>query len=66
MTGNSSAIAFGFPGKLMISVRPAIPDTPRVRIPSGVCLSDSARIASAKPGASRSITAFVASGVTSS
>ena len=66
MTGNSSPIALGLPGKLTISVRPAIPDTPRDRIPIGVCLSASARIASANPGASRSITALVASGVTSS
>ncbi len=40
-------MAFGLPGKFTISVRPAIPDTPRVRIPSGVWRSDSARMASA-------------------
>ena len=62
----SWSIAFGEPGKLTISVRPAMPETPRVRIPIGVCRAPSARIASAKPGASRSITARVASGVTSS
>ena len=43
-----------------------MPDTPRVRMPIGVRRSASARIASAKPGASRSTTARVASGVTSS
>ena len=42
-----------------------MPDTPRVRMPSGVYLRPSARIVSAKPGASRSITARVASGVMS-
>jgi len=50
-----SAMLRGLPGKLTIRVRPAIPDTPRERIPIGVCLSASARIASANPGASRSI-----------
>src|ERR1700755_3336617 len=53
MTGNSSPIAFGLPGKLMISDRPAIPDTPRVRIPIGVWRTASARLASAHPGAGR-------------
>src|SRR5689334_23812217 len=43
-----------------------MPDTPRVRMPRGVWLRDSARIVSAKPGASRSSTSSVASGVTSS
>ena len=43
-----------------------MPATPRERMPIGVWRSDSARIASAMPGASRSITARVASGVTSS
>ena len=38
MTGNSSPIALGLPGKLMISVWPAIPDTPRVSMPVGVYL----------------------------
>ena len=65
-TPNSWSIAFGEPGKLTISVRPAIPETPRVSIPIGVCRAPSARIASANPGASRSITARVASGVMSS
>ena len=43
-----------------------MPATPRESMPIGVCWRDSARIASAMPGASRSITARVASGVTSS
>ena len=44
-----------------------MPDTPRLSMPIGVCLAlEAARIASAIPGASRSITARVASGVTSS
>ncbi len=51
---------------MTISVRAAMPATPRESIPIGVWRSDSARIASAMPGASRSITARVASGVTSS
>jgi hypothetical protein len=51
---------------LTISVRPATPDTPRLSTPIGVCWMLTARIASAMPGASRAITACVASGVTSS
>ena len=51
---------------MTISVWAAIPETPRESMPIGVCFIDSARIASAMPGASRSITALVASGVTSS
>ena len=38
-TGKSWSIAFGLPGKLMMSVRPAIPATPRVRMPRGVCVA---------------------------
>ena len=49
-----------------MSVRPAVPQTSRLVMPIGVYLSDSARIASAKPGTSRSMTSCVASGVTSS
>ena len=43
-----------------------MPEIPRERIPIGVCRALSARSASAKPGASRSSTARVASGVMSS
>ena len=46
-TGQDWPIAFGLPGKFTISVRPRTPDTPRVRMPSGVCSRESARIASA-------------------
>src|SRR6266487_3389343 len=60
-----SLTALGLPGRLIISVRPRVPATPRESIPKGVCCRLTARIASAIPGASRSITAFVASGVTS-
>ena len=40
-------MAFGLPGKFTIRVRPRILDTPRARIPSGVCSRESARIDSA-------------------
>jgi hypothetical protein len=55
----------GLPGKLMISVEPRIPATPRESIQLTVWPLDARRIASAIPGTSRSITARVASGVTS-
>ena len=71
--GRAGAIAspiwrmlFGLPGKLMISVRLRMPATARESIQLAVCGREAARIASAIPGASRSITARVASGVTSS
>ena len=57
---------FGEPGKLTISVMPAMPEIPRERIPCGVTWTAAQRIASAKPGASRESTARVASGVMSS
>ena len=65
MTGKSSSTAFGLPGKLTISVGRRCRD-PRVRMPDRRAPRASARIASASPGASRSITARVASGVMSS
>ena len=40
-------MALGLPGKFTTSVRPRTPDTPRVRIPSGVWARDSARMVSA-------------------
>ena len=51
----ASAIAFGLPGKLTIRVRPRIAATPRESIQCGVCSREASRIASAIPGASRSI-----------
>jgi hypothetical protein len=66
MTPKVSSIARGLPGKFTISVPPAIPVTPRDSMAIGVWRSEVARIASAIPGASRSITARVASGVKSS
>ena len=61
------AMLFGLPGKLTISVRPRMPATAAREHPVAACArGDAARIASAMPGASRSITARVASGVTSS
>ncbi len=61
------SIAFGLPGKLTIRVRLRVPAIPRERNQcSGTCSREARRIASAKPGASRSITSRVASGVTSS
>jgi hypothetical protein len=44
--GHDWRTAFGEPGKFTISVRPRTPDTPRLRMPSGVCRRDSARIVS--------------------
>src|SRR5271166_1598802 len=55
----------GLPGKLTISVRPRIPATPLESIQWRVCSREPARSASAIPGASRSITARLASGVRS-
>ena len=57
--------AFGLPGKLTISVLPRMTDAPRESIARGVMAIDAARMASAIPGALRSATAMVASGVTS-
>ncbi len=55
----------GEPGRLTTSVRPWMPATPRESSACGVFAIESARIASAIPGASRSSTERVASGVTS-
>src|SRR5579883_2073745 len=65
MHSRHSLTALGLPGRLTIRVRPRTPATPRESMPKGVCFRLSARMASAMPGASRSITARVASGVTS-
>ena len=62
---NCSRQARGLPGMLMISVVPRSPLTARESIACGVLASEPARIASAKPGAGRSSTSSVASGVTS-
>src|SRR4051812_43732218 len=53
------------PGRLTISVRPATPARPRESTEVGTCSAPCRRTASAMPGASRSSTARVASGVTS-
>src|SRR5262249_45450864 len=55
----------GEPGRLTIIVAPRRPASPRESRACGVRSRASARIASATPGASRSSTAAVASGVTS-
>jgi hypothetical protein len=60
-----SVAPFGLPGRSTISVRPRTPQTPRDRSASGVIARPAARIASASPGACRSTTSSVASGVTS-
>ena len=54
----------GLPGKLTISVWPATPATPRLRMPIGVCCVLTARIASAMPGASRAMTAAAIAALT--
>ena len=64
-SGGFSRTAFGEPGRLTISVPDRIPQTPREIMAIGVFLKVSMRIASARPGASRSITRRVASGVLS-
>ena len=60
-----SAIAFGWPGRLMISARPRITATWRDRIAVGTNARPMRRICSPKPGISLVATASVASGVTS-
>ena len=55
----------GLPGRFTISAAPRAPAIPRESAAIGVCDSPVARISSASPGASRSMTARVASGVTS-
>jgi hypothetical protein len=65
MTRKFSTAARGLPGKFTISVLPRIPAVARDSIACGVTSRLEARMASANPGAARSITALVASGVTS-
>src|ERR1051326_2310614 len=65
MASRHSLTALGLPGRVIINVRPRGPATPRESMPKGVCWRLAIRIASAMPGASRSIMASVASGVTS-
>ena len=65
MTNKFSTAALGLPGKLTIKVAPRIPAVARESIAWGVNCKLAARMASASPGASRSTTACVASGVTS-
>src|SRR5690242_18068084 len=69
MIGSSAARAsrtpLGDPGRLTISVRPRVPLTPRDSAARGNDVRLSTRSRSAIPGASRSSTAWVASGVTS-
>ena len=60
-----STAPFGLPGRLMISVFLRMPVTILDNMACGVILRLAARMASARPGASRSMTARVASGVTS-
>ena len=55
----------GEPGRFTTSESPIVPATARDSAAIGVWVRPSARISSAKPGASRSMTARVASGVTS-
>ena len=63
--GKHCAIAFGFPGRLMMSERPRTPAVARDKMDVGATANDCARIVSPNPGNSRVITASVASGVTS-
>ena len=53
------------PGKLIINEFFLVPAAGRLKAAWGVILSDSVSIDTSKPGASRSRTALVASGVTS-
>ncbi len=68
-TGSSassdSATPLGLPGRLTTRASPTTPATARDRAAIGVCASPAARMSSASPGASRSMAARVASGVTS-
>ena len=64
-TPKVSATPLGLPGRVMINVLPRTPVTERLSIAIGVNFKVSARIASAKPGTSRSIMDLQASGVTS-
>ena len=60
-----SAIALGWPGRLMIRLRPRITATWRERMAVGTKCWLMRRICSPKPGITLSATASVASGVTS-
>ncbi len=64
-TANPSRQPPGEPGRLTTSVPPRRPATPRESSACGVRAIASVRMASARPGASRSMNASVASGVTS-
>lgn len=64
-TSMLSMQAFGLPGRLMMSVFPRITDTARESMALGVMAVEALRIASAIPGALRSATDKVASGVIS-
>ena len=65
MTSKHWRTAAGEPGRLTTSAPERVPQTPREIIARGVCPSVPARIASERPGTSRSMTARVASGVLS-
>ena len=65
ITSRFSVAAFGLPGRFTTKHRPRIPATARESIPCGVTRILAWRIASTRPGAARSITACVASGVIS-
>src|SRR5215212_3562076 len=65
ITEKLSLTALGEPGRFTINVPEQTPHTPLDNIAIGVAFSDCARIASAMPGASRSMTRCVASGVLS-
>ena len=60
-----SVDAFSLPGRLTIREDLRIPAAERERHPFGVIFMLSARMSSGMPGVSRSMTAFVASGVIS-
>src|SRR5262249_9238216 len=65
ITANPSRQPPGEPGRLTTSVLPRTPATPRERRACGVFAIESARMASAMPGAARSRTLAVACGVRS-
>ena len=65
MTDSVSLTPFGLPGSVMIRVLPLTPQTDLLSMAIGVISNDFARMASANPGTSLSITERQASGVTS-
>ena len=65
ITCKFSTAALGLPGRFMISTSPRMPASPRDSMACWLNFRLSKRMASARPGASRSITRRVASGVTS-